>query len=412
MNKIKSLLVLIAIVPSCFAQNDTSTPYSLFGLGVENKTATAGLTGLGNTGIAQNTSGEINLFNPASLGNIELNTFLYEFGLNGLYSTIKTSRVSENTHDFNFSHVVIAFPLKKNLGISIGLLPYTKVGYDIDMVNAVEGSEESYSSRITGSGGLNKFYLSSGMQVLDKLSLGVDLTYLFGSITQETNLYYGTLVNITDVNYYRGLKFKAGLQYNLIKTENKDVMLGAVLELPTGLKADQERNSYKVSTGDSQIIMENAVEEELADFESPLSLGFGIRTLLNNRLSTSFDFTKLYWDDTKQTQNTDYYSDQSIYAFGLEYTPVEKFYKYWSRLNYRFGINYNTGYLNISDQKIDSYFVSAGLGIPLSGKAKLNIAYSYGKEGTVTNNLVQENFHKLTLNLSFIGNWFNKRKID
>mgnify|MGYP000498268120 CR=1 FL=1 len=411
MNKIKTLLFLIAVAPLCFSQNDTSTPYSLFGLGVENKTATGGLTGLGNTGISQNNSGEINLINPASLGNIKLNTFLYEFGLNGMYSTIRTDEVSENTSDYNISHAVMAFPLRKNLGMSFGLLPYTKVGYDIDIENSIEGSTETYLSRITGGGGLNKFYISSGLSLGERLSLGVDFSVLFGSINQESNLYYESLVNISDVNYYNGVKLKAGLQYQIIKSGNKAVTLGAVVELPTKLSGSQERSSYKTSATGAQITIGEDTENDLDDFELPLSLGFGVTTKLNNAITTSLDFTKLYWDNTDQLQNNERYTNQNIYAFGAEYLPVDRN-KYWSLVKYRFGFNYNTGFLNISDQKIDSYFASVGLGLPLSDSAKLNISYSYGKEGTLNSGLVQENFHKLTLNLNFIGNWFNKRKFN
>ncbi|XMO85446.1 hypothetical protein AAFN75_11670 [Algibacter sp. AS12] len=411
MYKIKTLLVLIVVIPSCFSQNDTSTPYSLFGLGVENKTATGGLTGLGNTGISQNNSGEINLINPASLGNIQQKTFLYEFGINGVYSILKTNNISDTTYDFNMSHAVMAFPITKNVGMSFGLLPYTKVGYDIDFENPIEGSTDTYISRVTGSGGLNKFYLSSGVQVFNKLSFGVDLSYLFGSINQETNLYYDSFVNITDVNYYRGFKLKTGVQYNLIKNTNKEITLGAILELPANLGGDQVSNSYKTSVGGTKVLIDENVESDLEDFELPLTFGLGLKTKLNSSLTTSFDFTKLYWDNTNQVQNTESYNNQDIYAFGAEYLPTDKN-KYWSLVKYRFGLNYNTGFLNISNQKIDSYFASVGLGLPMSNHSKLNISYSYGREGSTSNSLVQENFHKITLNLSFIGNWFNKRKYD
>ncbi|WP_372937506.1 OmpP1/FadL family transporter [Seonamhaeicola sp.] len=408
MKKIQFFLFFIATV-SCFSQNDTSTPYSLFGLGIENKTATGGLTGLGNTGIAQNNEGEINLFNPATLGNIKLKTFLYEFGLNGMYSTIKTHDVSENTYDYNISHVVMAFPIKKNLGMSFGLLPYTKVGYDIDIDGTTEGSNEAYLTRITGSGGLNKVYVAGGYTLFDKLSLGVDLSYLFGSINQETNVYYDYYVNITDENYYRGMKLKAGLQYNVFKSENKEITVGTVIELPTNLKGSQERNSYKTSSNGTSTVLDTDEENDLDDFELPLSFGVGLTTKLNASLTTSFDYKKLFWDDTDQLQNNERYTNQDIYAFGAEYSPLNKN-SYLGNVKYRFGLNYNTGFLNISDQKIDSYFASIGLGLPLSNRARLNVAYSYGREGTIQDNLVQENYHKITLNLSFIGNWFNKRK--
>ncbi|KJD33581.1 hypothetical protein PK35_07005 [Tamlana nanhaiensis] len=411
MKIIKALLVFTLITNLVSAQNDTSTPYSIFGLGVENKTASGGLTGLGNTGIAQNKPGEINLYNPASLGQIELKTFLYEFGINGMSSTIKTNYLSENTTDFNISHVIMAFPVNKNLGLSFGLLPYTKVGYDIDLEQYIEGSETSYTNRITGSGGLTKFYVAGGFNITKALSLGVDLTYLFGSINQESNIYYESLVNITDENQYRGFKFKTGLQYNILKQDNLNVNLGGVLELPAHLKGNQLRSSNKTLTTGTYMIIESDEPYDLGDFELPLTYGFGVTSTFNNTLTTSFDFTKLNWNDTNQSINKESYTNQSIYAFGAEYSPITKK-SYWSNVDYRFGLNYNTGFLTIADTQIDSYFVSAGLGLPLSDRAKLNIAYSYGTEGTVNNDLVAENYHKLTLNLSFIGSWFNKTKYN
>ena len=164
MKKKITLIILVASINVLFGQSNTNTPYSLFGLGVENKTATGGLTGLGNTGIAQSNPFEINIYNPASLGNIVQKSFLYEFGLNGTYSTLKTNTVSESTNNGNISHLAIAFPIKKNWGMGIGLLPYTKTGYNIDIENSIEGSTDTYITRITGTGGLNKFYLSTGFK--------------------------------------------------------------------------------------------------------------------------------------------------------------------------------------------------------------------------------------------------------
>ena len=97
------------------------------------------VTGLGNTGIAQSNPFEINIYNPASLGNILQNSFLYEFGLNGTYSTLKTNYKTESSTNGNISHIAIAFPISKGWGLSAGLLPYTKTGYNIDVENAIEG---------------------------------------------------------------------------------------------------------------------------------------------------------------------------------------------------------------------------------------------------------------------------------
>ncbi|GAA3650624.1 OmpP1/FadL family transporter [Flavivirga jejuensis] len=407
------LLLFLLISNALISQNGTSTPYSLFGLGIENKTATGGLTGLGNTGFAQKNISEINIYNPANLGNMEQNSFLYEFGINGVFSEIKTDNTSDKTNDANISHFAIAFPIKKGLGVSLGLLPYTKVGYDVDLQNYIEGSTSTYTTRITGLGGLSKFYLSSGIKIDENLSLGVDLSFLFGSIDQETQVYSNSFVSISDVNRYSGVKLKTGIQYTLPKIKGREITIGAVIELPTSLSGAQTRNSYKVTSSDVEVAIETDIENELDDFELPLAYGFGITSQLNKSITTSFDFKKLLWGNTNQLQNTESYVDQDIYAFGLEYYNPSKrnLNSSWNKIKYRFGFNYNTGFLQISKTQIDSRFVSIGLGIPITkDKTNFNISYSYGKEGTIGNNLIEENYHKITLNLNFVGRWFEKRK--
>lgn len=407
-------IVLVASINILTAQNNTNTPYSLFGLGVENKTATGGLTGLGNTGIAQANPFEINIFNPASLGGILQNSFLYEFGLNASYSTLKTNSTTQSSSNGNISHIAIAFPIKKDWGLGLGLLPYTKTGYNIDIVNPIEGTTDSYLTRITGSGGLNKFYINTGFKVLDKLSLGVDVSFLFGSINQETLLYSDTYVTISDQNYYGGVKLKTGFQYKLPVFSNIETTLGGTFELPTYLSGTQTRSSNKTTASSAIIIIEEEVENDLDNYELPLGYGVGVTSVINKKITASLDYRKLLWNDTNQVENNERYSDQSIYAFGLEYMPSKNKFNYSSNIKYRVGLNYNTGFLKISNQQIDSYFMSFGVGLPTKKYSAdyFNIAYSYGKEGTLDSKLIQENYHKLTLNLNFVGKWFEKRKID
>lgn len=408
------LIVLVASINGLFGQSNTNTPYSLFGLGVENKTSTGGLTGLGNTGIAQSNQFEINILNPASLGNIVQKSFLYEFGLNGTHSTLKTNNSSETTNNGNISHIAIAFPLKENWGMSIGLLPFTKTGYNIDIENAIEGSTDSYITRITGTGGLNKFYLSTGFKATKNLSLGVDVSFLFGSIEQETLMYTGSQVSISDQNHYGGVKLKTGLQYKLPTFKKVETTIGATFELPTSLSGNQTRSSYKTTSGGSSIAIEEEVENDLDNFELPVSYGVGLTTVFDKKITTSLDYRKLLWGETDQKLSNEQYANQSIYAFGMEYVSSKNKFNYWSNIKYRVGVNYNTGFLKISNQQIDSYFVSFGLGLPMKkySNDNFNISYSYGREGTLDNNLIQEKFHKITLNLNFVGKWFNKRKID
>jgi len=409
---IKKIFILIAMAYSLYgtAQNSTSSPYSIFALGAQNDASFGGFNALGNTGVANTNGTQINNINPASLANIFGNTMLYEIGTNAVYNTIETNSLSQNTLDFNFSHIALAFPIKKNWGMGLGLLPYSKVGYTIDIEQQAEGDTFSYNTSITGSGGLNKMYWNTGFSLAKNLSLGLETSFLFGTIQEETVVFTSPGVTINEANYYNGITLKTGIQYTLPFLKNSNTTLGASFEFPTSLNGSQTRTTYK--TIDQVPYSETEEEElELDNFELPSTLTLGFNSKISQNIRASFDYKKLWWNSTNNDSN---YTNQTIYGLGLEYIPHKKEYGISNQLKYRFGLNYNAGYLNISDQKIDSYQASVGLGIPFSNGSlsNLNISYSYGKEGTLSHDLIQENYHKLSVNLSLVGNWFKKRLIQ
>lgn len=407
------LILAVACSSILLAQNNTSSPYSLFGVGIENKTSTGNLTALGNTGIANDDKFQINIFNPASLGNIQQNSFLYELGANGTYTTLKNSSTSESSYNGNISHVAIAFPIKHNWGVGMGLLPQTKVGYDITTQSSIEGSTDLFFSNINGEGGLNNFYIATGIKLGKVFSIGLDASFLFGSINETSQYFSDSFFTIEDENYYTGMKLKTGFQYAFFNDKNKKTTIGGILEIPVSLSGAQTRTTFKTSDTGTITVIENEVENEVDDFNLPIVSGIGVTTDVYKDFTASLDYKKLLWSETDQVESNIEYKNQDIYAFGLEYNPSVRKLKYLNRLKYRFGFNYNTGFLNISGKEINSYFLSLGAGIPLDNNARnfINLSYSYGKEGSTENRLIQENFHKITLNFSFIGNWFKERKI-
>ena len=404
------LKILLVLTPTLsISQNDTNSPYSIFGFGIENKTANGGYTGLGNTGIADINPFQINNYNPASLGNIRRKSFLFEIGANGSSSIIRNNNEETQISNVNLSHIALAFPIKNNWGIGAGLIPQTKVGYDISSENQVENSDEIVEISTYGTGGLNKFYLSNGIKLGKVVSVGLEFSYFFGSINELTQIDTNVLVNINNERHFTGVNFGGSFQYTF---PDKKTSIGSTVSLPTTLKGTQTEYSYKIS-GSSRIAIQDEEELSLEDTELPMSFGIGINSEIFKDFTASFDFRKTLWEESAQAIGDEEYKNQSIYGFGVEFDPSVNNLKYWNKLKYRIGFNYNTGFLVLNDEQIDSYFISAGIGLPINtaGTNSLNISYSYGQEGTTTNDLIQENFHRLTLNLSFVGNWFKERKI-
>ena len=126
------------------------------------------------------------------------------------------------------------------------------------------------------------------------------------------------------------------------------------------------------------------------------------------------DYRRNFWNSTHQSDKLGDYTDQNMYAFGIEFKPHGNPLSYWNAIKYRAGFNYDTGNLTINDTKVENYAMSVGMGLPLNKRnnSSLNLMYSYGQKGQVDNGLIKENYHLITLNLSLNGLWFVKSKFN
>ena len=409
------LIASIATIFTTHAQSDFSSPYSLFGLGQESSNYFGGFSAMGNTGIASRNPFSINKANPASLTSIAPTAFLYELGISGTYSNKQTSNSSQNNIDLNVSHLAMAFEVKDFWKMNFGLVPYSKVSYEINLIRPVEGSINYLNTTVTGSGGINEVFWGNGLKLGKNLSLGVELSALFGNIDENQLVYVGSSsATLSNSKNYFGLGLTTGLQYTVPTILGTKTTFGATLNLPTTLSGTEDTAGTKSFTGSDATTIINEIDADIDNFDLPLKVGFGISSIINNSLTVNVDYKKNYWSDTYTSNSAYKYEDQDIYGVGFEYQSSKNINSIWNRIKYRAGANYDSGYLILSKQKIDNYAFSLGVGIPLSKNiytSMLNINYSYGKEGTINKQLIQDNYHKLSINLSLLGNWFQKEKI-
>ncbi|HEU4718331.1 MAG TPA: hypothetical protein VFU15_10880 [Bacteroidia bacterium] len=86
---------------------------------------------------------------------------------------------------------------------------------------------------------------------------------------------------------------------------------------------------------------------------------------------------------------------------------------------YRVGVRYYQTYLDLMDTRLTEMSANLSLafqvphnthiGEPVS---RLQVTFEYGMRGTTSNNLVQENFYRVTLGLTINDRWFNHYKYD
>ncbi|WP_423820512.1 hypothetical protein V5739_09725 [Salinimicrobium sp. TIG7-5_MAKvit] len=414
MNKIL-LFCFFSIIYSAalYPQSNTlsNSPYSLYGLGTTNQLSTGKTNALGKAGIALPSTTFINSLNPASYGAIPLNSFFYDIGLKYEINEMQETGAEGSATNGNFSNLAFAFPINKRSGVGISLLPYTNVGYTISGVQTeIEGSNENFYSYITGSGGLNEIKLNYGLSISERFRIGASGSYLFGKISEnEVDYINSNILEFTEANRYNGFRVALGLQYDA----SEKISFGSTIKLPTSLSGTQEQTMDLYLDG-TTLVESSEAEDDIDAFSLPLEVGLGLNARLRKNLSLNLDYTKELWTSTNQEDGLGSYVDQDVVGLGMEFSTNGSPLSYANRIQYRAGLNYSSGNLEISGEKISDYGVSIGLGLPVQQdrNSMFNLMYSYGKKGQVSNGLIQENYHQFSLNISLEDIWFLKSKFQ
>lgn len=409
-NKIILWSCFILMSLTSFSQSISSSPYSLYGVGSLYESDFGYLPSTGSSGIALPSDIFINNLNPASLGFMYQNHFLFDIGGKAIATTYQSSNRSEKRNNFQFSHIAFAFPVTKKSGFSLSLRPYSSSVFKISNLKLpIADSQEYYYVTAEGSGGLNNLDFSYGYRFGKKLTLGATATVLFGNtVDDRAFLIANTITTIHKKTDYSGVRALLGSQYKIDST----FTIGTTFKAPTRVNASKVQSVTSIADE-----VETAVESDKAsdtdDYYMPLEMGFGISKRFKNNLNVTFDYEKSFWEDTKQSELYGDFVNQDRFAFGLTYSTKKNVRKYWDRVGYAAGISYDTGYLEVDGKRVNNASFSIGLNLPVDNTfSSLNVSYSYGQKGRIANDLIKENYHKISLNLSLDGIWFVKRKIE
>ena len=393
-----------------FAQEGTASPYSSYGIGEVRFKGTVENRSMGSLGIV-NDSIHINLLNPASFSSLKLTTFT----VGGTYSPTKleTTEEEQKARRTSFDYLAMSFPVSKKLGISLGLMPYSSVGYKIVNVTDTEGT------KFTGIGNVNRFFAGAGYQITKELSVGADLSYNFGRIEKSavfisSDIQFGTReINVAELN---GLTFKTGLSFKT-KIKKYDFVSGLTFVPTSVLNSDNARNIAKITysqSGDEIVWDSEDVEIPNSEIRLPSKLALGAGFGLDKKWFVGMESTFSSKGDYAVTYPNASYESATKIALGGYYIPkYNSFSSYFDRITYRAGLRYENTGLIVNNQSIKDKALTLGFGVPIAGTlSNINIGIEYGKRGTVDAGLVRENYMNFSVGLSFNDKWFVKRKFD
>lgn len=427
--KIFLLVVLACLFSSLVAQ--TSSPYSRYGYGMLRDQSVGVSRAMGGIGYGLRNNQGANPLNPASYSRVDSLTFLFDVGASASQTTLKDANASMSEGDGGFDYMTMLMPLSRKVGFSLGVLPFSSVGYSFGSTTTDEGVSTSRS--FTGDGGISQVYAGIGYEPIKGLSFGANASYLFGTLEHKRNLLYAGGGYTSTSNAFLSVstvKFDLGVQYQKQLTENKSLILGFVYSPKISSKASYEQYDYLVSS--TQVVQGDTTTVNGLNADIPETIGFGFTFVRDRKYLIGADVTFQRWNKVEYPElmgdglsNSERFNNRWKYSVGGEYVidPFDR--NYFKRIRFRGGLNYSNSYLNVknSSNLVDGfkeYGVSLGFGLPIRDRegygtrtSYLNIGLEYRKISPNSSaGFISQDYIGISVGVNINELWFFRRKIQ
>ena len=446
-NKIYATAIAILLINTAFGQF-ASSPMNSMGVGQINGMGLVQNRSMGGLGIGTGSYWNLNNINPALLvysrGTIFNGLTVFQTSLLFENKNISDPSITEKSSNGGLNYLVTGFPVIMNKWFtSLGLMPYSSANYNLNYSQPVIGQPDlSVNVFEEGSGGLNSFFMSHGVNITKNLSLGLTANLLFGSRIRE----YTNSVDITilksdptnqAINNYnstlyqrnnnRGFIFTGGFAYqDSIKISGKDplkVTIGLIYDFKKGVQGKQfesieRRTSSNIVSSDT---LKNDVKGEVvfpSGFGGGFSLSQGFKWNAGLDVGVKNYNELLSFGEVLNSTKTFYLKT------GVEFTPnAFSVDGYMKRVTYRMGSSFQkTPYL-INGMAVKDFGINFGASFPIvpstgansivnKGFSSVDLGFEYGVQGNLTENLLREEYFRFNFGVTFNDKWFVRRKFN
>lgn len=403
------------------AQTILNSPYSYLGMGEILGSENATQMMMGGIGVSNSNGIYTNVVNPALLARNRWTNL--EVGLNTEYKTLQDIRQKQSVFGGNYQSLNLTLPVSSRWTVSVGIRPHSAVEYETRSyrrLNLLGVDSLIYSYK--GSGGVSKVSISNGVRVFKEFYLGLQMDYLFGQVNRNVstqNMSDGQFykVQLEDLTSYSDFQFKAGFAYRARLKTDLFLNLGATLDLNSTLNSEQIKRFATMDLSGLTVINSDTLEKSKVFVQQiPVGKRFGLSVEKAAKWMVGVDYT--YTDWTKVNNNLGRSSALPVshkVSIGGEYTPdIESISSFIKRTTYRLGMSYEKtpyDFLGNGNYAVDKH-LSFGVALPLRNLSFLNLAYQVGRRGVISDNGMEEQYHRLTLGLTFSDLWFQKQKIN
>jgi hypothetical protein len=414
-----SLIFLLLLSSSTYSQLRLASPYSRFGIGDLSDNNNAWNLSMGGSGIAFRSPYHISYSNPASYTAFDSLSFVFEGGFN--IDIIKLASVvqSDNRNIASVGYLLFGMPVTKWWRTSIGMVPYSKIGYNIASPDKV--GETNILRTYSGSGGINRFYWGNAFKIFKNLSIGVNASYLFGSMNRVSTVLFPDSIYYANYKFenhitMNDLYFNFGVQYTARLKKDLKMTVGGVFanQSKMAAKTDYLGNTFAQGGSGTEVVKDTIAfaENYGGNIVIPFMFGLGIAFDETDKWTAGADFKWQNWKKFTAFNLSDSLVNSYSVSAGAEFVPdINSYSNYLKRVRYRIGFFYNSTYLELFGKHLNEYAITLGFGTPVRGmKTALNISVQVGTRGTTQANLIRESYLRFTIGFSIYERWFVKRK--
>ena len=415
----QTLLVLLLTILSgaMVAQNNTNSPYTRYGYGQLADHGSGNSKAMGGIAYGLRDKYQTNFANPASYTAVDSLTFMFDGGISMQNTNFSDGGVKMNAKNSSFDYITMQFRLSKWGAMSIGLLPYSNIGYSMgSYTENEEVPDKSYINTYSGEGGLHQLYLGAGFKILKNLSVGANISYLWGDISHSRYQTFPSDATVMPLTTVTGIeitsyKLDFGAQYTHQFGKKHAATLGVVFSPGHNLSND----SYvQEQLGNTTTGYSTTQRDTVLTMGIPMTLGAGVTYVYDDRLTVGMDVMFQKWNSVTFMNDPAAFCNRAKIALGAEYIPNQLGRSYLSNIKYRLGAYYSKPYYKIDGVRASNeYGVTAGFGLPLPrSRSVLSISAQYVRTQGTEARFVNENTLRVCIGVTFNERWFWKRKVE
>lgn len=171
-----SASILLTVTGLAVAQTSTNSPYTRYGFGQLADQNFGNSKAMGGIAYGLRNGYQINASNPASYTAIDSLTFLFDAGMTLQNANFKDGNVKTNAKNSSFDYLAMQFRLWQKMGMTVGFLPFSTVGYNISKTHDFEDVDNNgkWAESYNGDGGFHQVFVGLGYKVFNNLSVGAN----------------------------------------------------------------------------------------------------------------------------------------------------------------------------------------------------------------------------------------------